>query len=99
MTKYNTDSRKVIRDLPQPSTKSDGYSDEPCRNEYFETPQSVTSLFTGREDLLDDLSRTFIQSGSPRAEAQRRFVIYGLGGAGKTQFCCKFAEENRDRYA
>ncbi|KAK9442360.1 tetratricopeptide repeat domain-containing protein [Metarhizium brunneum] len=91
-------SSTIIRDLPQPSTKSDGYSDEPCRNEYFETPQSVTSLFTGREDLLDDLSRTFIQSGNPRAEAQRRFVVYGLGGAGKTQFCCKFAEENRDRF-
>ncbi|KHN98862.1 tetratricopeptide repeat domain-containing protein [Metarhizium album ARSEF 1941] len=88
----------MMRDLAQPSTKSDGYSDEPSRNEYFETPQSVTSLFTGRQNLLDDLSGTFIQSGAAKAETQRRFVIYGLGGAGKTQFCCKFAEENRDRF-
>ncbi|KAJ5715296.1 tetratricopeptide repeat domain-containing protein [Penicillium malachiteum] len=29
---------------------------------------------------------------------QFRFVIHGLGGSGKTQFCSKFAEMNRERY-
>ena len=28
----------------------------------------------------------------------KRFVVFGLGGAGKTQFCCKFASDNKQRY-
>ncbi|KAI5924026.1 tetratricopeptide repeat domain-containing protein [Camillea tinctor] len=68
-------------------------------NKYFKTPQSVSSIFTGRESLLLELNRSFIQSPGPlRNQHQRRFVIHGLGGSGKTQFCCKFAEDNRERF-
>lgn len=28
---------------------------------------------------------------------QKRYVIYGLGGSGKTEFCCKFAQDNREQ--
>jgi hypothetical protein len=36
---------------------------------------------------------------SPRLpKMQRRFVLYGLGGSGKTQVSLKFAQDNRDRY-
>jgi GTPase SAR1 family protein len=36
------------------------------------------------------------QRGEKIAKAeQKRFVVYGLGGAGKTQFCSKFAQDNR----
>ena len=30
---------------------------------------------------------------------QKRFVVFGLGGSGKTQFCCKFASDNKQRYS
>lgn len=67
-------------------------------NRHFDVPQSVSSIFTGREDQLDELVRIFIpERRIVRDQFQRRFIIHGLGGSGKTQFCCKFAEVNRDR--
>ena len=29
---------------------------------------------------------------------QKIFVLYGLGGIGKTQICLKFAQDHRNRY-
>ena len=29
---------------------------------------------------------------------QKRFILVGLGGSGKTEFCRKFAEQNQSRY-
>ena len=74
------------------------------RNEHFDIPQSVSSIFTGRENCLKELASTMfntpVEDVSPaRRNAQKRFVIYGLGGSGKTQFCCKFAQDNRQRYS
>ncbi|KAH6677009.1 hypothetical protein F5X68DRAFT_173967 [Plectosphaerella plurivora] len=67
--------------------------------EFFNTPQTVSSYYVGREDLLEELRDTFIQSPGPsHRQYQRRFVIRGMGGSGKTQFCSKFAEENRARF-
>ena len=72
------------------------------QNEHFDIPQSVSSIFTGREDSLKELASLMFNSPveevSPgRQNAQKRFVILGLGGSGKTQFCCKFAQDNRRR--
>ena len=49
-------------------------------------------LFTGRGDYLERLSAYF----SPRADShpRRLFLLYGVGGIGKTQISLKFAEEN-----
>ncbi|KAL9077542.1 MAG: hypothetical protein Q9157_003344 [Trypethelium eluteriae] len=74
-------------------------------NKYFDIPQSVSSIFTGQESLLDELA-SFMFCSIPEIpaskhefrHAQKRFVIYGLGGSGKTQFCCKFAQDNRQRF-
>ena len=70
-------------------------------NKHFDTPQLVDRFYTGREEEADQLARYFFQSSSSEKQMQkrRRFVIYGVGGSGKTQFCCKFADDNRDRYA
>jgi hypothetical protein len=69
------------------------------RNIHFSMPQSVRSFFTGREDLLKSLSHSFLQRPGPLCEqTQRRFVIHGIAGSGKTQFCCKFADMNRYKY-
>lgn len=67
-------------------------------NHHFDIPQSVSSIFTGRERELRELRDLLIpKDDNTRDTFQRRFIIHGLGGSGKTQFCCKFAEENRDR--
>lgn len=68
-------------------------------NHHFDVPQSVSSIFTGRETLLKELQEKFIPDRkSFRDEEQRRTIIHGLGGSGKTQFCCKFAQDNRDSF-
>jgi hypothetical protein len=66
-------------------------------NKHFETPQPVSSTYTGREYFLKELKRMIIDEshGFPGGR-QRRFVIHGMGGSGKTQLCSKCAEDNRE---
>ena len=68
-------------------------------NKHFYIPRAVSSMFTGRLDLLKDLKNVMFDSSTPveRRHMQKRFVVYGLGGSGKTEFCCKFAQDNRQR--
>jgi Holliday junction resolvasome RuvABC ATP-dependent DNA helicase subunit len=56
-----------------------------------------TRRFTGREEYLSKLKLYF----EPQAEAlvqRRHFLLYGMGGAGKTQICLRFAEMNADLF-
>ncbi|KXG49652.1 Tetratricopeptide-like helical [Penicillium griseofulvum] len=71
----------------------------PENRRHFEMPQTVSSYYTGRQKQLDELKSTLdlVNSGEPQSH-QKRFVIYGLGGSGKTQFCCKFAQDNREHF-
>lgn len=64
-------------------------------NEHFYA-QTVSSIFTGRKTELEKLKRDLL-APSDENGVQRRFVVFGLGGSGKTQFCSKFAQENRQR--
>ena len=51
-----------------------------------------SALFTGREDILQRLKDHF----APQDEGDRSrklFLLYGMGGIGKTQICLKFVEE------
>ena len=53
-----------------------------------------TNLFTGRNDVLLQLHKCFTPSPtSVESAQQRRFVLYGLGGGGKTQIAFKFVKE------
>ena len=52
-----------------------------------------STLFTGRDEYLQKL-RDYFSSG---IEDQRKsFLLYGLGGIGKSQICLKFIEQNPD---
>jgi hypothetical protein len=51
-----------------------------------------TSVFTGREDILAQLDNYFNVEG-PAKQEQHIFVLYGLGGAGKTQIALKFVNQ------
>ena len=67
-------------------------------NIHFHIPQAISSIFTGQSDLLARLKGfLFEASATIQDNHQRQFVIYGMAGSGKTQFCCKFAYENRHR--
>ncbi|KAJ5997596.1 hypothetical protein N7522_009256 [Penicillium canescens] len=68
-------------------------------NEFFDIPQPVRSFYTGRARYMETLQNILVASTVEEQDSrQHRFVIYGMGGSGKTQFCCKFAEQNRDSY-
>ena len=59
----------------------------------------LTTMFTGRTDVLEQLAEYFDPSNSSVAlRRQRIFVLYGLGGAGKTQIMAKFVNDHGDRY-
>ena len=57
-----------------------------------------TSVFTGREDILKQLDGYFSLEG-PAKEKRHTFVLYGLGGAGKTQIAFKFVQMCGNRYS
>jgi hypothetical protein len=70
----------------------------PTRNVHYFVPRSASSLFTGRENTAKLLRQKIVSTPFVRGHYQHKiFVIWGLGGSGKTQFCLKFAEDNRDR--
>jgi hypothetical protein len=57
---------------------------------------SCSPLFTGHEDHLDRLDQYFgRETDQPRR--RKRFVLYGLGGTGKSQICLKFVERRAER--
>ena len=56
-------------------------------------------MFTGRNDILERLAQYLNPSTSSVAlKKQRIFVLYGLGGTGKTQIMAKFVDECGDQY-
>ncbi|KDR74344.1 hypothetical protein GALMADRAFT_47002, partial [Galerina marginata CBS 339.88] len=58
-------------------------------------PNSST-LFTGRRDLVDRLKNHFGLRAAGEPLNRRSFLLYGMGGIGKTQICLKFTEEMED---
>ncbi|KAL6714664.1 hypothetical protein ACLMJK_008089 [Lecanora helva] len=71
----------------------------PFRNKHFEVPRNASTAFTGREDVCEQLrARCLPSSTSDRRGQQKRYVIHGLGGSGKTQVCLKFVEDHREEF-
>ena len=59
-------------------------------------PRPLSQQFTGQEVYLNKLRTHFgPTTGQP---SQRRFLLHGKGGVGKTQLALKYAEENANRY-
>ena len=55
-------------------------------------------MFTGRQDILERLRRCFDRlASSVSLKKQRVFVLYGLGGTGKTQIMLRFVDEFSDQ--
>jgi hypothetical protein len=62
---------------------------------YHVTPHP-SHLFTGREDYLEKL-RQYFTPKLGQTHQRRQYLLYGLGGTGKTQICLKFAEESSEQ--
>lgn len=66
-------------------------------NVYFQVPRTLNSLFTGRTELLSRI-QTVLCSDTTFAKKQKRFVITGLGGQGKSEICLQVADLLKDKY-
>ena len=67
------------------------------RNRHFDIPQVVSSIFTGREDVSQMVEDALFTGDASSSRQQCRYVVHGIGGSGKTQFCSKFAQDHRER--
>lgn len=68
------------------------------QSKHFHPPPQTTSDFIGREDAFKILHNALFSTNITKStDTQKRFVVYGMGGSGKTQFCSKFARENQKR--
>ena len=52
--------------------------------------------FTGRADILAQLKEHFTAKTNDKLHLRKFFLLYGMGGIGKTQICLRFIEEMSD---
>jgi hypothetical protein len=74
---------------------------ERSRNKHFYPPQEAATDFIGREDMFKTLELALFSEkrveGTASFRQQKRFVVYGMGGSGKTEFCSQFARDYKER--
>ena len=74
-------------------------SSNTVNNRHLHLPKEATTHFIGREDMLESLKAALLPGGSTRTSPGRKsFVIYGMGGSGKTELCSNFASHHKHRY-
>ena len=55
-----------------------------------------SNRFTGRTEVIAKLKKHFSTHANDSAQRRKLFLLYGMGGIGKTQICLKFIEEMSD---
>ncbi|KEZ43802.1 hypothetical protein SAPIO_CDS3953 [Scedosporium apiospermum] len=66
---------------------------------HFYPPQDITPTFVGRRDKIEVVYTALFPTDQFESCPKRNtFVIFGMGGSGKTQFCSKFAYDYRHKY-
>jgi len=99
MCRFASAEHKTYMDFVQ-SVKSilTGGDGDDVQNEFYVVPHPVNTHFTGRQDIRQRLFNDLIRDRRMNSKEQQRYVLYGLGGSGKTQVCLKFVEDHRHRY-
>lgn len=67
-------------------------------NVHWLVPRSVNSLFTGRAELLARAQKAFRVNQGTKNQEQKRLVITGLGGQGKSEVSLKIANLMQEEY-
>ena len=91
-----TDFRFSLPDkLPDPSI-SDSLREE-TRNQYYFTRMFHSDNYIGRADAYKRIREAFLSTEiSFSKQGQKRFVVHGIAGSGKSQLCTNFAYDNRE---
>ncbi|EAA35443.1 hypothetical protein GE21DRAFT_2556 [Neurospora crassa] len=62
-------------------------------------PMGLSSnFFTGRTDILRNMAKVLLSDPDGRNQRRREYLLWGMGGIGKTQIALRFAEIHRDRF-
>ena len=68
-----------------------------AKNVHWMVPRLVNSLFTGRSELIERI-QSALRDRAPDTTEQKRLVITGIGGMGKSEVCLKVAQLVREEY-
>jgi hypothetical protein len=102
MCKFETDSddtfEKVYKRVKRMRNNPNHNNILSSYNKYFEVPHSLSPVFTGRDKDLQRLATSLAARKPSEEQDQRRFVLFGLGGSGKTQICLNYLQKHRERY-
>ncbi|RYO26426.1 hypothetical protein AA0113_g12484 [Alternaria arborescens] len=79
--------RDCVENLQQKQTK----------NVHWMVPRPVNSLFTGRSELTDRI-QSALRNDEPDILKQKRLVIMGIGGIGKSEVCLRIADLMREDF-
>ncbi|RJE26007.1 hypothetical protein PHISCL_01692 [Aspergillus sclerotialis] len=93
-----TDFRFSLPDKPSNLSLSELSRDE-TRNQYCFTRMLYSDTYVGRTDAFKNISDSFLpMNTSFDIQGQKRFVVHGIAGSGKSQLCTNFAYDNREYY-
>ncbi|KAH8674828.1 hypothetical protein BGZ60DRAFT_279597 [Tricladium varicosporioides] len=67
-------------------------------NIHWVVPRPVNDLFTGRSELLLRIEKAIYCDPTSSPDKQKRFVITGMGGQGKSEICLKVASQMRKQF-
>ena len=67
----------------------------PAQNTHWMVPRLVNSLFIGRSELVERIHNA-LRNNDPGTSKQKRLVITGIGGIGKSEVCLQVADLIRD---
>ncbi|KAL9039836.1 MAG: hypothetical protein Q9180_002291 [Flavoplaca navasiana] len=100
----DSEHRKQAEELlkPQLAFGSSMDKDAEYDTDYYLVSHCSSIQFTGRkqqaQELKEKLHRPIISPDQKTRGEHKIVVIHGLGGSGKTQFCLRYAEDNRPSY-
>jgi hypothetical protein len=84
--------------LGQPTQRSSA-AVQITTNKPFFPPEDAEQAFIGRQESFRQLERSFFPAGVINTSPElKSFVVYGMGGVGKTQLCSQFAKQYRNQY-
>ncbi|PQE34078.1 Tetratricopeptide-like helical domain protein [Rutstroemia sp. NJR-2017a WRK4] len=66
-------------------------------NMQWKIPRATNNLFTGRTELISRIQKA-LHCGPAASDEQKRFVITGLGGQGKSEICLQVASQMREEF-
>ncbi|KAL4755727.1 uncharacterized protein BDW70DRAFT_49280 [Aspergillus foveolatus] len=74
-------------------------SQDETRNQYYFTRMLQSDSYIGRRDAYEKIRKAFLSTNiNFSMQGQKRFVVHGIPGSGKSQLCTNFAYANRECY-